>query len=77
MMGQCWCPSCRWMWMARCGLVRIPQSRGWPVRAKIAFCPNPVAPLSPRTPWKYETETRAPGTGLVMGMMPFECARTW
>jgi hypothetical protein len=66
---SCWVQPSPW-WLMQRGYMLQPCTRGWPVRAKVGFCPNPVDWRMPRLPWPYETESRAPGTGLVMGKMP-------
>lgn len=68
----CWRPPPLW-WLVKYGFVLPAQTRGWPVRAKIAFRPNPLDPHMPRMPWPYETESRAAGTGLAMGRLPHRC----
>ena len=69
-MGICtWRPPNNWM--IQNGYMRCPARRGWPAMANIAFQPTSAAlPFTPRKPWVYETESRAAGTGLVMGCMP-------
>jgi hypothetical protein len=57
----------RW-WLIRHGFILKPELRGYPVPSQVRFRQNP-APF-PRRPWPYESETRAPGTGLAMGRIP-------
>lgn len=63
---QCRCGRWRWHW----GDMRVPATMGHPVRAKITWRPTARQPPYPRFPWKYETESRAAGTGLIPGRMP-------
>jgi hypothetical protein len=43
--------------------------RGYPVAAELRFQQR-CWPPRPRQPWPFETESRAPGTGLAMGCIP-------
>jgi len=63
-----WCVPPYW-WLVCHGYARIPKTVGYPVRAQIAFRGGPF----PRRPWPFETETRAAGTGLAMGRLPYPC----
>lgn len=77
---RCECRHFRWRqppvwWLVKYGYVLKPRAWGWPVRAKLGFCPNPFDPRMPRIPWPYETESRAAGTGLVMGKLFHRCHR--
>lgn len=52
-----------------CGFIRQPSLRGYPVPAAVRFRDWPTWPF-PRRPWPFESETRAPGTGLALGRIP-------
>jgi len=64
-----WGPPPLW-WLMQRGFVLRPRGVGWPAEAQIRFTPSPMHPHMPRLPWPYETESRPPGTGLVMGQIP-------
>lgn len=51
------------------GFIRRPALRGYPVPAEVRFENCPTWPF-PRRPWPFESETRAPGTGLALGRIP-------
>lgn len=59
-------PKCgSWGWVVQQGYVRVPRVTGYPISSMITFWPRPQH--MPRTPWPYESETRAAGTGLALG----------
>jgi hypothetical protein len=49
--------------------------RGYPVASELRF--RQTCWPFPRQPWPFESETRAPGTGLAIGKMPKRHPNRW